>query len=312
MEEGGAGSPRLHYSMLRILRSLKNEKRLKMFDEIASNKMLDKDSGMRALLFMVLILLTGCNTMMAEPEVNEEQNQATYTITGTKDPRLDAWFLASYVSQDPYAECTYKNIYTGGRRSVLSGRGIKVEDGNYSIEFPLKVVGDCDYRFRKLELVMKRKYDEDLASIHPILSDRKKVRPIYWKTKGGAMGNGSNPQTPSALFTTKKYFRIAKGTTFLCKTFWFPERRNRTKGRITEAHSSFHCTMQINSDVNRTLYKKAPEAYWFSHPAFGVDELKDETMQVDILVDEKNCKTLGEKLDRFRELEEPNLWQKLF
>ena len=287
-----------------------------MFDEIASNKMLDKDSGMRALLFMVLILLTGCNTMMAEPEVDEEQNQATYTITGTKDPRLDAWFLASYVSQDPYEECTYKNIYTGGRRSVLSGRGIKVEDGNYSIEFPLKVVGDCDYRFRKLELVMKRKYDEELASIHPILSDRQRVSPIYWRTKGGAMGLG-HPDTPPYLQTDKKYFRIAKDTTFLCKTKWYPERRNRTKGRITEAHSSFHCTMQINSDVNRTLYKKAPEAYWFSHPAFGVDELKNETMQVDILVDEKNCRAnLGRDNinapDHFREMEEPNLWQKLF
>jgi len=287
-----------------------------MFDEIASNKMLDKDSGMRALLFMVLILFTGCNTMMAEPEVDEEQNQTTYTITGTKDPRLDAWFLASYVSQDPYEECTYKNIYTGGRRSVLSGRGIKVEDGNYSIEFPLKVTGDCDYRFRKLELVMKRKYDEDLASIHPILSDRQRVRPIYWKTKGGAMGNGSNPQTPSALFTTKKYFRIAKGTTFLCKTLWFAERKKNTKYHLEES-VNFHCTMQIDNDVNRTLYKKAPEAYWFSHPEFGVNELKNETIKIDILVDEKNCKAnLSRKQrslpDHFREMEEPNFLKKLF
>ena len=158
---------------------------------------------------------------------------------------------------------------------------------------------------------MKRKYDKERSSIHPILSDKQKVNVIYWKTKGGAISL-KHPDTPPYLQTDKKYFRIAKDTTFLCKTFWFPEDRNKATGKKTKAHSWFHCTMQIDDDVNRTLYKKAPEAYWFSHLEFGVDELKDETMKIDMSVDEKNCKTLGEKLDRFRELEEPNFIEKLF
>ncbi len=245
-------------------------------------------------------------------------DQATYTITGTKDPRLDAWFMATYVSQNPDEECTSKNTFTGGRRFALGGRTIKVEDENYTIEFPIKVTGennDCDYRFRKLELVMKRKYDEELASIHPILSDRQEVSPVYWKTKGGAMFL-AHPDTPPSLFTIKKYFRIAKETTFLCKTKWYPEYKPGTKWHTKES-VNFHCTMQIDNDVNRTLYKKEPDIYWFSHPEFGVDELTDETMKIDILVDEKNCRAnLGRDNinapDHFRELEEPNIWQKIF
>jgi len=263
-----------------------------------------------ATVLTAVMSVTGCSVSTPTPASGEEQNQSTYTIYGQKDPRLDAWYLATYVSQDPDEECTSKNAFTGGRRFALGGRTIKVEDGNYTIEFPIKVTGennDCDYRFRKLELVMKRKHDEELASIHPILSDRQKVSPVYWKTKGGEMHN-QHLDTPPSLFTTKKYFRIPEETTFLCKTFWFEEREFR-------GEHQFHCTMQIDSDVNRTLYEKSPEAYWFSHPEFGVDEMKDETMKIDILVDEKNCKTMKnrkEVQDHFRELEEPSFWQKIF
>ena len=131
--------------------------------------------------------------------------------------------------------------------------------------------------------------------------------------------------TPPSLFTTKKYFRIASETTFLCKTFWFEE--HTKNGHHYDDSMQFHCTMQIDNEFNRTKYKKTPEAYWFSHPEFGVDELTNETMQIDILVDEKNCKaiknmevlkngkvrTKRKKVpDHFRELEEPSFWQKLF
>jgi len=250
------------------------------------------------------------STLLALATVLMATDPVTYTIEGKKDPRLEAWYLATYVSQDPDEECTSKNAFTGGRRFALGSRSIKVEDENYTIEFPIKVTGennDCDYRFRKLELVMKRKYDKELASIHPILSDEQKVSPIYWKTKGGAMSL-KKPDTPPSLFTTKKYFRIADATTFLCKTKWYKSSQD----------STFHCTMQIDSDMNRTLYRqKTPTMAVYTHPLFGVDELKDETMKIDILVDEKNCKAnLGRDNvnapDNFRELEEPNFWQKIF
>ena len=110
---------------------------------------------------------------------------------------------------------------------------------------------------------------------------------------------------PPILRTDKEYFRISKGTKFLCKTRWYAYNEK----------SSFHCTMQINKDVNRTLYKKDEKIYAFSHPEFGVDEIEDTEMSIDILVDEKNCFTMKNKkqvLDYFRELEKPSVWNKLF
>ena len=160
---------------------------------------------------------------------------------------------------------------------------------------------------------MKRKYDKELSSIHPILSDRKEVNVIYWKTKGGAMSL-KHPDTPPYLETTKQYFRIAKESTFLCKTLWFEAHSNRV--RHYEAHSQFHCTMQIDSDVNRTLYtQRDPRISTFTHPEFGVERIEDTTMKIDILVDKKNCKAIKNKKlvpDNFRELKEPSVWQKLF
>jgi len=245
------------------------------------------------------------------------QDEATYTITGKKDPRLDAWYLASYVSQSYTDECTSKSSFTGGKRYNIGGRSIQVQDGNYTIKLPIRVTGennDCDYKFNGLELIMTRKYDEKLSSIHPVLSSRKEVNVVYWKTDGGAM-SFKHPDTPPYLETTKEYFRIAQESTFLCKTFWFPESRDRT-GRVYKEHSQFHCTMQIESDKNRTLYtQKNPSIWTFSHPEFGVDDIVDTTMKIDILVDEKNCRAIkNEKVisDNFRELKEPTFWQKLF
>lgn len=60
-----------------------------------------------------------------------------------------------------------------------------------------------------------------------------------------------------------------------------------------------------DSDIERALYKKDDSTLMFSHPKFGVDEIKDTKMKIDILVDEKNCKAIknGEIIqDNFREL----------
>lgn len=240
------------------------------------------------------------------------QNEAAYTITGTKDPRLDATYAATYVSQNLTDDaCSYYEGNKGFRRPNISSRRMTVADGNYTLTLPITLTQEenkCNYRFAGLELYLRRKYDNELSSIHYILSDKKEVNPIYWKTKGGAMGF-NKPDTPAYLKTDKKYFRIAKESTFLCKTFWFE------KGRYADAHSQFHCTMQIDNDVNRMLYQKDPIIYSFSHPEFGVDAIEKETMHIDILVDEKNCRMMENRRivpDNFRELEKPNLFQKLF
>ncbi len=140
--------------------------------------------------------------------------------------------------------------------------------------------------------------------------------PTYYKTDGGAMNNQA-PDTPGFLETTKQYFRIALQSTFLCKTHWFEERNKGSKYHLKES-TQFHCTMQIDDDVNRTHYsQRDPRIYTFTHPEFGVEKIIDTDMKIDILVDAKNCTAnfVREKnmvLDNFRELKKPSIWQKLF
>jgi len=270
----------------------------------------------KVLLIVLLLVLGGCSNegSVPKPTQNEATNQPTYTITGIKDKRLDAWYTAIYASYSSAEECTSKNDFTGGKRYSLGSRSIKVEDGNYTIKFPLKLTGennDCDYRFKSLDLTMRRKHDDNLYSQHSVLSNKKEISPIYFGYKGGMGSNGNTKEIPAFLETNKRYFRVSKDTTFLCKTRWFEE---HGKGRLHyEAHSQFHCTMEINSDINRTLYSRNMKTYAYHHPTFGVDEIKDEVMNIDILVDKKNCKAIINKKvvpDNFRELKEPSLLKK--
>jgi len=151
------------------------------------------------ILILIVLLISGCAGSSPKPPLSDVGNDGpVYTITGKKDPRLDAWYLATYVSQSYTDECTSKSSFTGGKRYNIGGRSIQVQDGNYAIKLPIRVTGennDCDYRFNGLELIMTRKYDGKLSSIHPVLSSRKKVNVVYWKTKGGAM-NDQHPDTP--------------------------------------------------------------------------------------------------------------------
>ena len=237
----------------------------------------------------------------------QADDQATYTITGTKDKRLDAWYSATYVSQNLEDEaCSHYARHKGFRRPKIASRGIGIEDVNYTIKLPITLAEDennCNYRFSGLMLIMRRMNDEKLSSIHYILSDQKEVRPVYWKTERGESYD-PHPDTPPSLVTDKKYFRIAKETAFLCKTYWYEYRQG----------SDFHCTMQIGDGLNDNKFIPSRKFKSFvnqvTHPKFGVDEIKDETMKIDILVDEKNCKTVKNRKvvpDHFREV---GTWQK--
>lgn len=236
----------------------------------------------------------------------------TLTIHGTVDPRLDVSFMSTYRGTNiDRIECSDMNPSTGRRKVKLAGLSKHITTTDYNITMPIDYTdaNECGYEFVSIDAVMRRKYDNDLSSIHPILSNKKEVRPIYYKTKGGQMGSGNTWDAPSVLQTDKKHFSLAKESTFLCKTFWFDKRPD------TEAHSQFHCTMQINNDINRTLYQKDPVSYASSHPEFGVDTIRNEMMHIDIMVDEKNCQTMENKKvvpDHFRELEKQNFLQKLF
>ena len=141
----------------------------------------------------------------------QADDQATYTITGTKDKRLDAWYSATYVSQNLEDEaCSHYARHKGFRRPKIASRGIGIEDVNYTIKLPITLAEDennCNYRFSGLMLIMRRMNDEKLSSIHYILSDQKEVRPVYWKTERGESYD-PHPDTPPSLVTDKKYFRI--------------------------------------------------------------------------------------------------------
>jgi len=142
-----------------------------------------------AILILIALLTTGCVSSSPKLSFSEVGGDgAVYTITGKKDPRLDARYLATYVSQNLDNEgCAHYSKQKGYKRPIITGTSISVKDENYTIKLPitLKDKNECDYRFVSLDLVMKRLYDEERSSIHYILSKKKVVKPVHWKTKGG-------------------------------------------------------------------------------------------------------------------------------
>jgi hypothetical protein len=144
-----------------------------------------------AILILIALLTSGCVSSSPKLSFSEVGGDgAVYTITGKKDPRLEARYLATYVSQNLQNEGCYSYVSQKGfARPKITGTSISVKDGDYTIKLPviLKDKNRCDYRFNGLELIMKRPYDEELSSIHPILSKKQEVNPIYWKTKGGGL-----------------------------------------------------------------------------------------------------------------------------
>lgn len=227
-----------------------------------------------------------------------EANQTTYTLEGIKDKRLDAYFEASYMSTNMDA-CAQKHIQTGRRRPSFTRRWAWAGDGNYSIKFPIflnqktkQSNGKCVYKFQKLELVISRKDEKYVSSIYPILTDRNTSDPTYMKDKGGDIGPGKHyagdkeGETPPDFYTDKKYFQIAKETTFLCRT-WYYESRDSSK-----SHSQFHCVMKIGNGKEENPFVYNPTLYSSTHPAFGVDEIKSTTLHIDIYADDKGSSAL--------------------
>ena len=86
------------------------------------------------------------------------QEPVIYTIEGTKDPRLVAKYIVSYVSTGTSEECTTRKASTGTKRPAIGSRVYEVNDANYSIKVPIALTEDeenCGYRFRRIELVMR-------------------------------------------------------------------------------------------------------------------------------------------------------------
>lgn len=243
------------------------------------------------------------------------QEPITYTFQGVKDPRLSAKFIVRYIGSKESEECTNLRLVTGTKRPVMADQVYTVPDGNYSITMPVALADDvnnCGYQFRRIELALRRKYDDELYSLHVLLDTYPtRVHTIYYGTVSGFGGRRSR-EMPSELRTDKKHYRIADETTFLCATHWFEY----------DEHASFFCRMQIGDGEGDNRFVPLNEAQTIvTHPRFGINEIKNETLHLDIQVEEKRCTKLTQERkkvsDHFREAPKPwwarmrESWQQL-
>ena len=249
-------------------------------------------SVLKKIVIMLLFLTMG---LYAE-------EQAIYTFTGQKDARLDADYIVTYVSTSDSEACTQLQLATGTKKALLGRQLYAVKDGSYRVEIPLYLKEDennCGYRFRRIELMMRRKNDDDLYSQHIILDSTQEGMAIYYGHKGG-MGGKASLEMPAILSTDKKHYRIAADTKFFCSTHWYEYRKG----------STFHCRMQIGDGRGENRFISTNEQNTcVTHPKFGIDAVKSETLHVDILVDDEGCRaTMGKDRpnvkDHFRELPE--------
>ncbi|WP_415906186.1 hypothetical protein ACMXYX_14610 [Neptuniibacter sp. QD72_48] len=234
---------------------------------------------------------------------------AIYTIKGKKDLRLTATFLASYVSTSRSEACSYKQATTSSRKVRIADRAYPVSEENYRIEIPIFLKEnetECGYRFSRIELVLQRNYDNSLYSKHIVLDRTPIARAIYRGSRGG-FGGANGPNHPAKLTTSKKYFRVATETNYICMT-WFYSRRERT-GLV--CHMKIRNGEDENEFIPTNEYKTV-----VTHPEFGTDQIKSETLTINMIADDKNSKLANGKEvlpDYFRTLPkpEPTLWQKM-
>lgn len=261
------------------------------------------------------------------------QDQSVYTLTGQKDPRLDARYSITYVATNLKEGCGSRGYTTGTMKPSMTQRSMSVPDGNYTINLPIYMTPEedkegCGYRFGGLELTIKRKND-DLYSKFQLLGDYgnqdpitgkeeggQKARVIYLGWKGGMGGfllGVPDNQAPIYFRSNKKYFCIAPETTFACVT-------NHVEGVYEkDSHTNFVCTMQMQLDTEggKYHYKECTvpppsgsvDCFTTTNPEFGVDEIKRDTLHIDIIVDESKChqwSSRGKEPDIFREVRKPS------
>ena len=229
--------------------------------------------------------------------------RVTYTFEGVKDPRLSAQFSVRYIASSDSKACTNLRLVTGTKRPAMADKVYEIPDGNYSITMPISFGADsskCGYQFRRIELKVRRKNDDELYSSHVLLDTETKSRPIYYGRWGGSGGQRSI-EMPSSLETNKKYFRIAQETRFLCATKWYEH----------DEGTSFFCRMQLGDGKGDNRFIPLNDAQTIvTHSHLGVDEVKNETLRLDITVEEKRCLRVSrqgkKEQDIFREV--PKHW----
>lgn len=249
---------------------------------------------------------------MQSTQFPPSEEPIVYTIQGKKDPRLTATFLASYVSTSRSEACSYKQATTASRKVRIADKAYPVSEENYRIEIPISLKEnetECGYRFSRIELVLQRNYDNSLYSKHIVLDKTPKAHAIYRGSRGG-YGSATGPNHPAKLTTSKKYFRVATETNYICITRFYT--------RIKSSHNTgLVCHMQIrNGEGNNEFIPTNPQKTVVTHPEFGADQIKSEILTINMIADDKNSKLANGKEvlpDYFRTLPKPKptLWQKI-
>ncbi len=250
------------------------------------------------------------------------QETPLFTLTGKKDPRLEASYALMYVATTLKAGCSVSGSTTGTLKPSLTKRTLTLPDGNYQITLPLVLspqedTAGCGYRFGGLELSVLRKGDTSLYSRFQLLGDFKRYTPTqeplftYRGSKEGELSGGfagMSPQETPQLIANKPYFRIAPETTFVCMTqervFDYPLPSWQQQSIAKFGHTDFMCAMQMKSDTQGGKYHfnectKAQQQSdtqhqcgKMTHPDFGVNEISSGTLHIDIVVDESKCQLL--------------------
>lgn len=310
--------------------------------------------GMFMKIVLVFLLLAG---------VGIADENATYTIHGTKDPRLSAKYLVTYVATNVKEGCGYYYANTGGMKPHVWRKPFAVVDTNYTLNIPIYLTPEedknaCGYRFGGIELVIRRVNDNNgYYSLFKLMGDYRRKDPlrlyvnkkrhyaesIYMGDNGGFQSphfpHIKRSQTPLYCVSDKEYFRVAPYTKFSCMTYYNPysyDWKSKQWSLKDKPTNQFMCFMDTKLDVdggkyhyfgeclipNKDGYEECGE---MSHPEFGVDEIKSDSLHIDISVDETKCINRGadclsnsnckEIPDIFREVEKPsntNIFKKLF
>ncbi|MFZ2889351.1 hypothetical protein [Sulfuricurvum sp.] len=255
------------------------------------------------------------------------QDQSVYTLTGEKDPRLDARYTITYVATNLKEGCGSRGYTTGTMKPSITQRSMSVPDGNYSINLPIYMTPEedkegCGYRFGGLELMILRKNDDQYFQYarFKLLGDYKNIDPISLKElggqrayavydgrKGGTDGRSllNKKESPYAFRSDKRYFRITPKTTFVCMTrnsiYDYEQSTSDKETTQRLGNTDFTCTMKMKLDTDGGKYHyhectkeesrndSEYECGTMSHPDFGVDEITSDTLHIDIVVDESKC-----------------------
>lgn len=254
---------------------------------------------------------------------------ATYTIYGKKDPRLEAGYSVKYIATNLKEGCGYSNYSTGTMKPSSIARSIGVPDGNYTINLPIFMKPEedkegCAYRFAGLDLMIRRPNAKHGFSEFPILGEYRfwnfydtSERAEHWARPRYQGYDGSETtynftdifkkDVPMSFRSNKKYFRIVPDTRFICMTqksvnMYEESEEDKNRHEKYSEMGAFMCTiqMQLDTEGGKYHYKDCKtvedrekdikhECGTMTHPEFGVDEITSDTMHIDILVDESKC-----------------------